>query len=81
MNETTVTLPTGWASALINGDTSGMDDAEIELMRETLAPYTRDGWRVVDVEDSDRFTWYYRLYIPLAECDGGNVSDYVLQQS
>ena len=73
---TTITLPSYWASALINGDTSGMTPDEIDQMNRTLALH--DGWTVVgDVEDSERFTWSYRLYAPFADCEGGNVMDYV----
>ena len=79
----TVTAPDYWASALINGDTSGMEDDEIAAMEAWLDEL--DGWEVVDVvrnengeADEPRFTWSYRLYGGTA--NGGSVLDYVVHK-
>jgi hypothetical protein len=78
----TITLPAYWASALINDDYSGLEDhdpAEAARCRAVVADLAADGWYVgCDVDDTERFTWYYRLYDPGAECDGGNVLDYTI---
>ncbi len=78
-----VTLPSYWASALINGDTSGMDDTEITDMEAELAALSRDGWSVIDVARDDdgeaqepRFTWSFNLYG--GNCAGGDVLDYTI---
>jgi hypothetical protein len=82
MNRDIITLPASWASALINDDYSGLDDqcpTEAARCRARVDQIAADGWSIVsDVEDSERFTWYYRLYDPGADCDGGNVIDYVI---
>lgn len=78
----TTTLPSYWASALINGDYSGLDDNEAERCRAAVERLAADGWSVVsDEEDSERFTWHYDLYDPDAGCSGGNVCDYVILRS
>lgn len=70
----TLTAPAAWASALVNGDFSGLSDEEERACRawiEQQAPY-----RVVStVEDSERFTWHFRLHGGNAE--GGDVVDYI----
>lgn len=76
----TVTLPAAWASALVNGDVSGMEDDEIAAMEKELARLSKDGWEVVsNADDSEPyFTWKYRLYGGTA--DGGEVMDYVVHR-
>lgn len=81
----TVTLPAYWASALVNGDFSGLDANETKRCKAAMARLAADGWHVVDtVRDNDgngedaRFTWSYWLYDPDAGCDGGEVLDYVV---
>ena len=46
-----VTLPASWASALVNGEWSGLeDDAEdAAACRAWIAEAVEEGWRVVDV--------------------------------
>ena len=67
-----------WASYLVNGDASGMDDSEIALAdkwQESIAPYY-----VVSIEDdSERFTWHGELYG--ADCSGVTVCDYICHKS
>jgi len=81
----TVTAPAYWASALVNGDDSGLDDKE----RAALEAWrSREGFpNVVDVARDDdgeafdaRFTWHYDLYSPESGYRGGEVIDYVVIQ-
>ena len=76
----TVTLPAYWASALVNGDYSGLDDAEAARCEAAEAKLAEDGWSVVSTADDDepRFTWSYKLYDPEADCSGGEVLDYTV---
>lgn len=80
-----VTAPSAWASALVNGDESGLDDEDREALRRWAGKLAADGWYVVDVardEQGDvvdpRFTWSYRLYGGTA--GGGEVMDYVVHR-
>jgi hypothetical protein len=83
-----VTLPEHWASALINGDTSGLDLRERLLCSLARADLARDGLHIVDIaRDPDtneanepRFSWHYRMYSRDRSADaptGGMVLDYV----
>lgn len=79
MKQDTITLPAYWASALINGDYSGMaDEAEAERCAAAEQELADDGWSIVGCDDEYRFTWSYRLYDAGADCDGGNVLDYTI---
>ena len=52
----TVTAPASWASALVHGDTSGLDDdpQDAAACRAWIAEAAAEGWRVVDVaRDAD----------------------------
>ena len=76
----TVTLPEAWASALINGDISGLDDREIDALdswdRANPGVHIVDVARDADGEGAEpRFTWSYDLYGGSAR--GGSVLDYV----
>lgn len=73
----TITLPSHWASYLINGDDSGLDDAEEAAY--IVGTLVREGVRnVVDLDDdSERFTWHYRMYGGTA--DGGTVCDFIAE--
>ena len=82
MEQSTVTLPSYWACALINGDASGLEDDEAARCDAAAAALAADGWEIVDtVEDSERFTWSYDLYDPDAGVRGGDVMDYVVLKS
>lgn len=87
-----VTLPSYWASALVNGDYSGFDDdAEMQRCQDAEAALAKDGWSVCGVDDDEdtgemqepRFTWSYYLYD--VGCDpkirGGEVLDYTIIRS
>jgi hypothetical protein len=73
----TVTGPAYWASAIINGDFSGLEDVEAAACRAWLEKEQADGWRIVSTADGaePRFTWSFRFYG--GECAGGDVLDYV----
>jgi hypothetical protein len=73
-----ITLPAYWASALVNGDYSGLDVHESIRCSHALDELARDGWSVAACEDESRFTWSYQLYDPGASCSGGEVLDYVI---
>lgn len=75
----TVTLPAYWASALVNGDFSGLTPAERDALHASLASLQARGWYVVSTtEDDSRFTWSFRLYGGTA--DGGDVLDYIVHR-
>lgn len=80
---TEVTAPAYWASYLVNGDSSGIDENEKALCDAWKAQ--QKPWYVVDIardEDGEaqesRFTWSYALYG--GDCSGGDVVDYVLHK-
>lgn len=79
-----VTAPAYWASALVNGDYSGMKEAEATRCAAFVGALAKDKTAIVDVvRDADgqaveqRFTRAYDLYDPGATCRGGDVLDYV----
>ena len=68
-----IDAPIYWASYLINGDASGIEQEEIEL-----ADCYFKGFDVVDVDaDSERFTWSYDLYGD-SRYRGGTVATYTV---
>jgi len=80
-----VTGPAYWASALVNGDFSSLDDDEESALLEWCDRLERDGWYVVDVARDEegemiepRFIWRYDLYGGTAR--GGDVCDYVVHR-
>ena len=48
-------LPSYWASALINGDTTGMEDNEIRIMNEFLEGFDLTDKHCLDVADDSEF--------------------------
>jgi hypothetical protein len=69
----TITAPAYWASYLVNGDSSGLDDHE-EALADDWAR-NQEPWYVVGVTDDEpRFTWCYALH-------GGDVLDYILHRT
>jgi hypothetical protein len=83
-----VTLPSAWASALINSDASGLDMRERLLCSLAQANLARDGLHIVglatdpDTREANeaRFSRHYRMHsrdpVPDAPV-GGMVLDYV----
>lgn len=73
MRSETVTLPAFLASALINGDVSGLDDADMKWL-EAAHEYVSPG-HIVSTEGEGYFAW---------SCDlpgytlGGDVLEYVV---
>lgn len=61
-----VTAPSSWASYLVNGDASGLDDDEqaaCDAWVDSLAPHTY----CVDAKDADFITWHdARQFAPYA---------------
>ncbi len=83
----TITLPVYWASALVNGDYSGIEGVDADHCRQTVQELANDGWEIVGLVCDDdgepqeaRFTWHYRLYDRHASCQGGEVIDYVIHK-
>jgi hypothetical protein len=76
----TVILPSYWACYIINDDCSGMEDNEIEMCDQAVEHLAKDGWYIVSTEGEPYFTNYYRLYCPDADCDGGDVLEYVIHR-
>lgn len=78
MNISEITGPAHWASALVNGDQSGLTAHEVVKLN---AWRSREGIKTVlgTAEDSERFTWSYRLFAPECDCDGGTVIDYICE--
>jgi hypothetical protein len=79
---TTATAPAYWASYLVNGDASGLEDREQASADRWIAKQAP--WYVVDVardgdnEQEARFTWSYQLYG--GDAKGGDVLDYVMHR-
>lgn len=79
-------FPEAWASALINGDYTGLDHADNLACAATVATLASHGYEVVCLaidprtgEDYEpRFTWSYPLYGGTAQ--GGNVLMYVVHR-
>lgn len=76
-----VTLPAHWASALINGDVSGLDDDEADQARMMMHKLATDGWQVVGTHDEEpRFTWNYQVHNPHSPYKGGDVMDFIVHR-
>ena len=84
------TFPAAWASALVNGDYSGLesgDTAEAQRCRDVVVELAQDGWHIVDVKrdkegngNDGRFTWDYQIYDPGSRYSGGSVINYVVMR-
>jgi hypothetical protein len=73
----TITGPAYWASALVNGDYSGLTAEETVACNKWLARELQRGESIVSTVDGaePRFTWSFRLYG--GDAEGGDVLDYV----
>ena len=76
MEFTAIAGPAHWASYLINGDASGLEEGELAKVEAWLEREGILGIQDVD-SDSERFTWHYRMYAPECGYDGGTVVDYI----
>lgn len=74
----TITAPAAWASALVNGDFSGLDADESTACSRWKQRELSIGESVVSaVDDAEpRFTKSFRLYG--GDAEGGDVIDYVV---
>ncbi len=85
-----VTGPAHWASALVNGDESGLDQREIDQLEQWTANLAKDGWYVVDTARDEetgegresRFTNHWQVHNPYddPQIRGGDVIDYVVHR-
>jgi uncharacterized protein YggL (DUF469 family) len=66
-----------WASYLINGDASGLDERERALADTWLE--RNDIVNVVDCADEAHFTWNYDLHTGDVMARGGDVLDYTVE--
>jgi hypothetical protein len=72
-----IDLPACWASALVNGDLSSLDEAEARLCVHEVRRLAHLGWRIVGTNNCEpRYTSQYRLYGGAAEA--GHVLTYVI---
>lgn len=69
----TIPGPAHLASALINGDTSGLDESG-ELDLEHFLKYV-EGYAIVSVEGDEYFSWSFDLHGGRAK--GGMLVDYI----
>ena len=67
-----VRLPIYWASYLVNGDASGLEDGEENQVQETLEYLELDKWICVDVKDDISFEYPF-----LPDLLGGDYCTYV----
>lgn len=80
-----ITAPSYWASALINGDFSGLDADEAKWVERWMDRLAERGWAVVDIkrdeegEAYDRFSGGYRSPDGIL-IRGGDVVDYVIHR-
>ena len=64
-----------WASYLINGDASGLDDSEVEYCKQWL--FAAVGERDVVGCGEPYFSWYFRLHTGMP-FEGGDVCAYTV---
>lgn len=72
----TIIGPAFLASALVNGDFSGLNAEETECCRKFQESI--DPWYIVSCEGEPRFTWSFRLYG--GDAAGGDVIDYTVHK-
>ena len=76
----TITGPAHWANYLVDGDTS---DLSLLELAQSDAWRKRAGFRdvlgIASDNDEPHFTWSMRLYAPELDCEGGDVTDYIVQ--
>lgn len=72
----TYTLPAYWASYLINGDHSGLEDSEIQEADSFMASLEADGWYCVDASQDSDFS-----YSNDATDTGGDVAEFTFHRS
>lgn len=70
----TIEAPEYWASALVNGDFSGLTAGEAQQVQVWRKRELPDDASICGCADEGRFTWSYRLYG--GDADGGSVIEY-----
>ena len=73
IKEITEELPIYWASFLINGDSSGLEDGEETLIKETLDYLELSSFECASVSDDYSFRWG-RFDLP--DLEGGDYAVY-----
>jgi len=68
-------MPAHWASYLINGDASGLDDGEIATIEAYLS--ANGDPRIFDTEGEPYFSWSFGRNG--GNADGGDLVDYVVE--
>lgn len=69
-----IIAPAAWASALVNGDYSGLKPDEATRVRNWLDHELGPHERIIGCEDESRFTWSFRFHG--GDADGGDVLEY-----
>jgi hypothetical protein len=72
--DNTIRAPAIWASYIINGDASGMNDVEIAACAAYLGRALPEGAAIVSCADNSHFSWNYDLYGGTAQ--GGDLLEY-----
>jgi hypothetical protein len=74
-----------WASYLINGDASGLDERDVELCDAWVERLADDGWEVSDIRRNDagesdpEFSWRYGQ-VTGDDVSGGDIVEYVVHR-
>jgi len=74
-----VSLPSSWASALINDDWTGYKDDEIRIIKELLRFSGLQSYFCVDVADDSTFQQVPSYWGPSYELLAGNYSTFTFQ--
>jgi len=81
MEQRTVTLPACWVGALLRGDFRNVSAEQASECWAVAGRLAGEGWTFTGtIEGSERFTWNYRIYDPLADVDGGFIIDFQLKK-
>lgn len=66
-----IQMPAAWASAIVNGDFSGLDRDEADEVRQAIADISDMGYDIVGTTDDEYFSWHPDYGPP------GLVKDYI----
>jgi len=66
---TTSTAPAHWASYVINGDASGIDDADIAACDAWVLRHAVDGWQVFDADTENGPFFAHSSDAGVRDCD------------
>lgn len=79
----TITAPACWACALVNGDTSALDERDVAALRAWEDDLAAKGWRVVDVvrdDDGQGIEPWFGPWSPRWGARAGDLVDYVIHR-